>query len=95
MKRLACGCYFHKDELYPLDWSQRHFIRGNINAFGLRHGLWVSVTLMSPLLNTLVYWRYRSYGLTFRNPETGQEVSPLEAHAIVRRLSERERERHD
>ena len=51
-------------ELKPLDWQQRHYIRGNIRTFGFWGSIKANITLMSPLLNMILNWKYRDWKLT-------------------------------
>lgn len=44
----------------PLDLEQTRWFYGTVRSFGIVAGM----TLISPLLNTLVYWRYRKARLT-------------------------------
>jgi hypothetical protein len=43
----------------PLDWKQRSYAPGTFRIFGIR----AAVTLMSPMLNTILNWRYRRHRL--------------------------------
>lgn len=43
----------------PIDWEQRHFLRGNFKAFGFRSGLRANLTLLFPFVNTLWNWKHR------------------------------------
>jgi hypothetical protein len=47
----------------PIDWPQRHFIKGNFKMFGLKIGLRANITLMFPWANTILHWKYRKHGL--------------------------------
>lgn len=48
------------EHLAPIDWSQMSWFRGTFKACGLS----AAVTLISPLLNTVLHWKYRKMRLT-------------------------------
>lgn len=68
-----------------IDWPMRQYIRGNFQAFGLWQGLKVNITLMSPLLNLLIHWKYRNSQLWFAD-ENGKPLSALEVNALLNRV---------
>lgn len=39
------------------------YFRGNMRTFGRWDGFWMTVCLISPLFNTLRYWKYRNHRL--------------------------------
>lgn len=80
------GRWFFWDELKPLDWDKREFIRGNIVAFGWWDGIGGSATLMSPLLNFIVHFKHRGKELGFTDA-TGAELDVYADHALKERLS--------
>lgn len=43
----------------PIDWEQRHWVKGTFKAFGWSAAL----TLMFPFLNTILHWKYRKMRL--------------------------------
>ncbi len=52
----------------PIDWEQRHFMRGNFKTFGLWNGLRANLTLLFPFVNTLWNWKYRKSYLVIEEP---------------------------
>jgi hypothetical protein len=48
-------------ELKPIAFNQFKFFKGTYKTFGLR----ATLTLISPLLNTIINWKWRSYRLLF------------------------------
>ena len=61
------------EHLKPIDWEGRYFIKGNYQTFGLRS----VITLMSPLLNTIIHWKYRKHRLRIEPFSGVKEVSSL------------------
>ena len=57
----------------PIDWKQRHFVRGNFATFGFWSGLMANVTLVFPFLNTLINWKYRKMRLVIEDEVTGEQ----------------------
>ena len=45
----------------PIDWEQRHYVLGNFRTFGFWSGLRSNVTLLFPVMNTLLNWRVRKH----------------------------------
>ena len=80
---------FRRDEFRLIDWKQREYIRGNFVAFGFWSGLKSNITLLSPLMNLILNFKYRHMHLTFADPETGKELDPLTINAIVCRIKEK------
>lgn len=67
-----------------IDWDKRQYIRGNFIAFGVWQGLIANITLMSPLLNTLINWKHRNKTLVFVDMETGKEYDKIQTDGICR-----------
>jgi hypothetical protein len=51
----------------PIDWSQRHYLRGNFKVFGFWSGLRANITLMFPIVNTLWNWKQRKATLDLQS----------------------------
>lgn len=69
-----------------LDLSMRQYVRGNFVMFGFWGGLRANITLLSPLANLLINWKHRNSHLSFADPETGKELSPLEIKALLKKM---------
>lgn len=43
----------------PIDLGQWPYVIGNFRTFGLWSGLHANVTLLSPVINTILHWKHR------------------------------------
>ena len=62
--------------LRPIDFTHKRFWRGTYDRFGFRS--WI--TLVSPLANTILNWKYRNYDLEI-------DEQHVESRAAKRRVT--------
>lgn len=72
-----------KWELRLFAREDREFFNGTLKTFGLRAAL----TMISPLLNTILNFKYRNKSLAFIDHDTGEELHPLVSNAMVCELA--------
>jgi hypothetical protein len=71
-KCIVCGKETEKPFLsafshfYLYNAGQWKFLAGNIRTFGFLSGVWSTVQLICPVINTVVNWRYRKCDLELR-----------------------------
>lgn len=83
LSKIDGGRPFKRHEFNLLDWPMRFYVRGNFSAFGLWAGLRANITLMCPLLNTLLNLNRRNKQLWFVNPDTGRPYDKIQEDGII------------
>lgn len=81
LSKIDKGEPFRRSDFRLLDWKMRQYVRGNFVAFGIRQGLMANITLLSPLLNTIIHYKYRAMYLVL-------DSDPLINAAIIRQLED-------
>jgi hypothetical protein len=83
---------FHPGELRLYAPGYWQYLRGNVQLYSSwRSGFISTLCLVSPLLNTIRFYhkRHLHQRLSFADPNTGKELSPLETNALLNRGDER------